>query len=170
MWTHVMCLHAHCSTYHYVLICAAPICPMSTGVVTLKMSIIPNGIELYGVSNPLYMPGPVEPRYNRQITFQGISVDANGKQLFLDATAAYRMACLNAIEHLKKHGYTGEQAYLLLSASPCDGKLAGMVDVPNACATIGIPIDMFEFDITPSVHGPVRQRNLGQCAVTSDKK
>jgi Acetamidase/Formamidase family len=61
-----------------------------TGVVTLKMSIIPNGIELYSISNPLYQPGPVEPRYFNQITFQGISVDQDGKQLFLDATAAYR--------------------------------------------------------------------------------
>jgi formamidase len=45
-----------------------------------------------------------------------------------------------------------------------------MVDVPNACATIGIPVDMFEFDITPKVGGPVQTRNLGQCAITSHKK
>lgn len=32
----------------------------------------------------------------------------------------YRRACLNAIEYLKKFGFTGEQAYLLLSCAPME--------------------------------------------------
>ena len=32
------------------------------GVLTLKTSVIKNGMELYGIRNPLYLPGPVEPR------------------------------------------------------------------------------------------------------------
>ena len=82
----------------------------------------------------------------------------------MDATVAYRNACLNAIEHLKRVGYTGEQAYLLLSACPCDGKLAGIVDIPNACATIGLPLDIFDFDITPKVGGHVKI-DMGYCAL-----
>jgi formamidase len=52
-----------------------------SGCITLKTSIIPNGMELYGIKNPLYLPGPIEPRYNQQLTFQGISVTENGKQV-----------------------------------------------------------------------------------------
>ena len=96
-----------------------------SGVITLKTRVIPDGVALYNIKNPIYLPGPIEPRYNRQLTFQGISVTEQGEQLYLDATCAYRNACLNAIEHLKKLGYSGEQAYLLLSACPCEGRLAG---------------------------------------------
>jgi Acetamidase/Formamidase family len=86
---------ADCSSSANVCTITSDDCVICTcaGVVTLKMSIIPKGIELYGISNPLYQPGPVEPRYFNQITFQGISVDQDGKQLFLDATAAYRYLC-----------------------------------------------------------------------------
>ncbi|KAJ3116987.1 hypothetical protein HK100_000915 [Physocladia obscura] len=139
------------------------------GILTLKTEIIKNGMALYGAKNPIYLPGPVEPRYNRLLTFQGISVDEAGKQFFLDATISYRMACLNAIEHLKKFGYTGYQAYLLLGAAPVEGKLAGIVDVPNACATIGLPLEIFDFDLTPVSGGPI-VHNLGDCARVVGKK
>lgn len=66
------------------------------------------------------------------LTFEGISVDENGKQHFLDATVAYRMACLNCIEYLKRFGYSGEQIYLFLSAAPVEATLASVVDIPNA--------------------------------------
>ena len=52
-----------------------------SGIITLKTSIIPGGMDLYGIKNPLYLPGPVEPRYHRQLTFQGISVTEQGKQV-----------------------------------------------------------------------------------------
>jgi formamidase len=51
------------------------------GCITLKTSIISNGMELYGIKNPLYLPGPIEPKYHRQLTFQGISVTEQGKQV-----------------------------------------------------------------------------------------
>lgn len=46
------------------------------------------------------------------------------------------MACLNAIEHLKKSGYMGEQAYAILGTAPVEGHISGIVDIPNACATL----------------------------------
>ena len=52
-----------------------------SGVITLKTTIIPNGMDLYGIKNPLYLPGPIEPRYHKQLTFQGISVTEQGKQV-----------------------------------------------------------------------------------------
>jgi formamidase len=86
--------------------------------------------------------------------FEGISVDENDKQYYLDATVAYRQACLNCIEYLKKFGYTGEQIYALLSSAPVQGHISGIVDIPNACATLFLPTDIFDFNIKPTAEGP----------------
>jgi formamidase len=120
-----------------------------SGFLDLKVSVIKDGISKFNMKNPIFFPGPIEPHFRKYLTFQGISVDEHGKQHYLDAHVSYRQACLNAIEYLKRFGYTGEQAYLLMSASPCEGHIAGIVDVPNACCTLGIPVDIFDFDISP---------------------
>ena len=73
--------------------------------------------------------------------------------MYLDATLAYKNACLNAIEYLKKFGYTGEQAYMLLSAAPCEGRVSGIVDIPNACCTLALPTSIFTFDVRPKPDG-----------------
>ena len=52
---------------------------------------------------------------------------------------AYRQACLNAIEYLKKFGYSGAQAYSILGTAPVQGHISGVVDIPNACATLWLP-------------------------------
>ena len=85
---------------------------------------------------------------------------------YLDATVAYRRACLNAIDYLKKFGYTGEQAYLLLGSAPIEGRISGIVDIPNACCSLYVPTTIFDFDIRPTAEGP-KKVNRGQCAVTS---
>ena len=63
---------------------------------------------------------------------------------------AYRQACLNAIEYLKKFGYSGAQAYSILGTAPVQGHISGVVDIPNACATLWLPTEIFDFDINPS--------------------
>jgi len=93
------------------------------GFVNLKVDLIKGGMKLYKTVMPIFIPGPVEPRYS-YITFEGISVDEGGKQHYLDATLAFRMACLNAIE------YTKEQAYLILSTAPVEGRINGMQITP----------------------------------------
>jgi formamidase len=125
-------------------------------------------METYGVTtNPIFMPGNVEPRYSEFLTFIGLSVDhRDDTNLYLDATQAYRNACLNAVEYLKKFGYSGEQAYLLLGSAPIEGRISGVVDIPNACASLYLPTAIFDFDVKPSTSGPVRA-DRGQCAVTS---
>jgi len=60
------------------------------------------------------------------------------------------MACLNAIEYFKRFGYTGEQIYVLLGTAPVEGRISGIVDVPNACCTISVPTDIFDFDVRPT--------------------
>ncbi|MEW6497585.1 MAG: formamidase [Cyanobacteriota bacterium] len=122
-----------------------------SGYIDLHVDIIKGGVEKYGMTNPIFKPGPVEPRYSEYLVFEGISVDEfTGKQYYLDAHVAYRRACLNAIEYLKKFGFTGEQAYLLLSCAPIEGRISGIVDIPNACCTLALPTEIFDKSILPT--------------------
>jgi formamidase len=132
------------------------------GFLDLHVDLIKGGMETYGVtSNPVFMPGRVEPRYDEFLTFVGLSVTEEGEQRYLDSQLAYRRACLNAIEYLQKFGYTGEQAYLLLGAAPIEGRFSGVVDIPNACATVYLPTAIFDFDVKPSAQGgaPAERRS-----------
>ncbi|MEM9417606.1 MAG: formamidase [Planctomycetota bacterium] len=124
------------------------------GYLDLRVNIIKGGMAKYAVKNPIFMPSPLEPNYTSYVMFEGISVDEQGEQHFLDATIAYRQACLNAIEYMKKFGYTGEQAYAILGTAPVEGRISGIVDVPNACATLALPTEIFDFDIRPNADGP----------------
>ncbi|MBB3085712.1 formamidase [Geodermatophilus sabuli] len=138
------------------------------GFIDFHIDLIKGGMEAYGVTtNPVFMPGNVEPRYSEFLTFIGVSVDheTNTNQ-YLDATLAYRRACLNAVRYLEKFGYSGEQAYLLLGSAPIEGRVSGVVDIPNACCSLYLPTAVFDFDIRPSAAGPQRA-DRGQCAVTS---
>jgi formamidase len=119
------------------------------GWIVLRVNLIKNGVKKYNVINPIIMTSPLEPRYSRYLMFEGISVDEQGKQYYLDAHIAYRRAVLNAIEYLKTFGFTGEQAYLLLSCAPVEGRISGIVDIPNACCTLALPTEIFERSIMP---------------------
>lgn len=121
-----------------------------SGYLDLHVDIIKGGMAKYAMVNPIFKPGPVEPRYSEYLVFEGISVDEfTGEQYYLDPHVSYRRACLNAIEYLKKFGFTGEQAYLLLSCAPVEGRLSGVVDIPNACATLALPTAIFDKSILP---------------------
>jgi formamidase len=124
------------------------------GYLDIRVSLIKGGMAKYGIQNPIFRPSPLEPRYSSFLIFEGISVDEAGKQYYLDVHVAYRQACLNAIAYLKKFGYTGEQAYAILGTAPIEGRISGIVDIPNACATLAIPTEIFAFDIKPNVSGP----------------
>jgi formamidase len=77
-----------------------------SGYLDLHVEIIKGGVAKYGMINPIFKPGPVEPHYSEYLVFEGISVDEfSGEQYYLDAHVAYRNACLNAIEYLKKFGF-----------------------------------------------------------------
>lgn len=122
-----------------------------SGYIDLHVDLIKGGVEKYGMINPIFKPGPVEPRYSEYLVFEGISVDEfTGEQYYLDAHVSYRRACLNAIEYLKKFGFTGEQAYLLLSCAPVEGRVSGIVDIPNACCTLALPTEIFDKNILPT--------------------
>jgi len=126
------------------------------GYLDLRVNLIKGGMAMYGVKNPIFQSSPLEPNYSSYLIFEGISVDEEGKQHYLDVHVAYRQACLNAITYLKNFGFSGAQAYAILGTAPVEGRISGIVDIPNACATLAIPTEIFKFDIKPNSAGPKR--------------
>ena len=96
----------------------------------------------------------------------GTSVTLSGEQRYLDSHLSYQRACLHAIDYLTKFGYSPEQAYLLLGSAPIEGRISGVVDIPNACCSLYLPTAMFDFDITPNGDGPT-SADRGTPAATS---
>jgi formamidase len=138
------------------------------GFIDFGVELIKGGMEKYGVTtDPIFMPGNVEPRYSEFISFCGVSVERDeNHQEYLNATLAFRNACLNAIEYLKKFGYTGQQAYAIIGSAPIEGRVSAVVDIPNASCSLYIPTAIFDFDVRPNASGP-RQEDRGQLAVSS---
>ena len=136
------------------------------GYVDVHVDLIKDGVNKYRTDTPIFQPGRHEPRYTEFVSFIGISVDEAGDQHYMNATVAYKRACLNAIEYLKQFGYTGEQAYLILCAAPIEGRISGIVDIPNACCSLYVPTGIFDVDIRPTGDGPTVV-DRGQCATAS---
>ncbi|MGH8394178.1 MAG: acetamidase/formamidase family protein, partial [Pseudomonas sp.] len=124
--------------------------------VHMKVELIKGGMAKYGIKNPVFKPSPITPNYKNYLIFEGISVDEQGQQHYLDVNVAYRQACLNAINYLTKFGYSPAQGYALLGSAPVQGHISGVVDIPNACATLWLPTEIFEFDINPNASGPTQ--------------
>ena len=124
------------------------------GWIDLGVELIKGGLDMYGITQAMFQPGPVEPRFSEFLVFEGISVEDDGTQRYNDVTLAYRRACLHAINYLKNFGYSGEQVYTILSTAPVEGRVSGVVDIPNACVSLYIPTAIFDFDIRPNAAGP----------------
>ena len=56
---------------------------------------------------------------------------------------------------------------MILGTGPVEGRISGIVDIPNVCATLAIPTGIFDFDIRPNANGPTRQVSGGGVAKTS---
>ncbi len=128
-----------------------------SGWVDMHVDLIKGGCNKYGIGQAMFQPGPVDPNYSDYLVFEGISVEDDGTQRYLDVTLAYKQACMNAVNYLKKFGYSGEQAYTILSCAPVEGHVSSVVDIPNACVAVQIPTAIFDFDIRPNAKGPTRQ-------------
>ncbi len=125
------------------------------GFMDLHVDVIKGGMATYGVSeNAIFMPGNVDPQYSQWLAFSGTSVTLDGTQHYLDSHLSYQRACLHAIDYLQKFGYSDIQAYMILGAAPIEGRLSGVVDIPNSCSTVYIPTAIFDFDVAPSANGP----------------
>jgi hypothetical protein len=103
------------------------------GVITLKFSVMKDGIKQLDMKSPIYIPGPVEPQFGpgRYIYFEGFSVDEHGKQHYLDTTVAYRQTSLRVIEYLRRFGESlvGWKGVLLLT---CFERLQRLPDLSAA--------------------------------------
>jgi len=130
------------------------------GFIDLHVDLIKGGVNKYKMTNPIFRTSPLEPRYTNFLVFEGISVDEQGKQHYMDAHIAYKNACMNAIEYLQTCGYTAEQAYMILGAAPVEGRVSGIVDIPNACCTIYLPTEIFQRDIEPMKYSVSRQTQV----------
>lgn len=132
------------------------------GYMVLKTDIIRGGVGKYlkpiGPSPlnvyPLFEISPMEPKFTEWLVFEGQSVDEDGKQHFMDASISYKRCVLHAIDYLSQFGYTKQQIYLLLSCCPCEGRISGIVDVPNCCTTLAVPTRIFDVDVRPNHDGP----------------
>ncbi|KAL9114636.1 MAG: hypothetical protein Q9227_001314 [Pyrenula ochraceoflavens] len=95
------------------------------GEITIKFTVMKNGIADLGMKSPIFHQGPVQPQFGpgRYLTFEGFSVDENGKQYFMDTYVAYKQTSLRVIEYLKRFGYSDYQIYLLLSCAPVEGSI-----------------------------------------------
>lgn len=140
------------------------------GYIDLGVELIKGGMEKYGMTRAQHMPifqlSHQEPRYSNYLVFEGISVNESGDQHYLDAHVAYRQACLNAIEYLKKFGYTDEQAYVIIGTAPIEGRISGIVDIPNACCTLYLPTEIFERNVFPD-EVPTRTPKDGNLATAN---
>ncbi len=140
------------------------------GFIDLGVDLVKGGMETFGMTRPQHMPmfqlSHIEPRYSNYLVFEGISVEEDGEQHFMNAHIAFKQACLNAITYLKRCGYTDQQAYILLSAAPIEGRISGIVDIPNVCCSLYLPTEIFERPIFPQ-DVPVRTPREGNLAMES---
>ncbi|KAL0040283.1 hypothetical protein WJX77_002258 [Trebouxia sp. C0004] len=150
---------------------------MCAAFLTLKCTIMRGGMEQYLTPmgptklhvNPIFEISPLEPHFSEWLVFEGLSIDEYGRQHYLDASVAYKRAVLNCIHYLAKFGYTKQQIYLMLSCCPCEGRISGIVDAPNACCTLAIPTAIFDQDIRPCKEGPpvgpklINRGDLAKC-------
>jgi formamidase len=127
------------------------------GFIDLRVELIKGGMETYGVAeNAIFVPGNVEPQYSEWLAFSGTSVTLGGEQHYLDSHLSYQRACLHAIDYLGKFGYSPAQGYMILGAAPIEGRLSGVVDIPNSCSTVYLPTGIFDFNVKPSAAGPMQ--------------
>jgi len=90
-----------------------------SGYLLLKCDIMRGGMKKYLTPmgptplhvNPIFELSPIDGSrwFSEWLVFEGLSIDENGKQHFMDATIAYKRAVLNCIEYLSKFGYSKEQ-------------------------------------------------------------
>ena len=146
------------------------------GFIDFGVDLIKGGMQKYGITtNPVLIPGRVEPRYSDFLTFIGVSVDeTTGRELLpgrdgrlpagvperdrvpaaSSATRASRRTCCSARRRSR-------------------AAISGVVDIPNACCSLYLPTAIFDFDVRPSQDGPGvgrprvgREDQLSRCRST----
>ena len=74
------------------------------------------------------------------------------------------------MDYLKKFGYTEEQAYMLLACAPVESRVLTTANKPNMNVSLGLPLDIFDFDIRfPSSGAPVQRVFSGPAELSEEK-
>jgi formamidase len=55
---------------------------------------------------------------------------------------------------------------MVLGTAPIEGRLSGVVDIPNACSTVYLPTAIFDIDLRPG-HGKVPKVSGGMAVPKS---
>lgn len=120
------------------------------GIITLRVNLLKNGIlPSFPLKCPMYLSSLSEPRYGQKLVFTGLSTKLDGSQTDRGGLEAYRNAAFSAMDYLMRFGYTREQVYVLLSVAPIETRVVATANRPNMMISIGIPLEIFDFDILP---------------------
>lgn len=123
------------------------------GWIYMCVNLIKGGMEKYVIKNLIFKFSKIVFKYDDYLIFEGIFVDEQGKQYYLDVYIVYCQVCFNVIEYFKKFGYIGVQVYLLFGCVLVQGYISGVVDVFNVCVILWLFIDIFDFDFKFGVDG-----------------
>lgn len=121
-----------------------------SGIVTLKVNLIPRGISDLHLRAPMYTTSASEVLYREKLVFTGLSTRLDGTQTNSGGMEAYRNAAFSVIDYLGRFGYTREQAYILLAVAPIETRVVATANRPNFIISIGVPLTIFDFDIRPA--------------------
>ncbi|MGW4796673.1 acetamidase/formamidase family protein [Nonomuraea sp. NPDC004297] len=116
----------------------------------LRLHVIDDGMARHRITTPVVRPAPLVARFgaDRYLGFNGFCFDER-EQGYQDATFAAREAMLRAVDYLMGLGFSGEQAYVILSVAPVELHISCIVTIPNPTVTLYLPIDIFDRDILP---------------------
>ena len=128
------------------------------GFIDLHVDLIKGGMETYGVcENAIFMPGTIDPQFS-QLAGVLRHLGHPRRRAALSGLAPVLPAGLSARHRLPRpSSATADiQAYMILGSAPIEGRLSGVVDIPNSCSTVYIPTEIFDIDVRPSAAGPAQ--------------
>ena len=129
------------------------------GWIDLRVDLVVDGMRRYQISNPVFERPTAVAASCDSLTFQGASIDQNIQDRSDPGIqTAYAQACRRAIRHLKRFGYSGDQAYALLAAAPVEGRISGMAGHAEVCCTLSVPTGMFDFEAEAMSEAPATPR------------
>ncbi|MGP3936532.1 acetamidase/formamidase family protein [Nonomuraea sp. KM88] len=116
----------------------------------LRLHLIKDGMARHRITTPLVQPTPLVAHFgaDRYLGFNGFCCNGT-EQGYQDATFAAQEAMRRAVDYLMGLGYSGEQAYVILSVAPVEIRISCIVTIPNPTVTLYLPIDIFDRDILP---------------------
>ena len=123
------------------------------GWIHLNVELIKGGMAKYGIKNPIFKPGRSSP-LQRLLDLRR-HLGRRDRRAVLPRRARGLSTGVpqrdRVPEEIRVHG---AQAYRF-SGAPVEGRISGVVDIPNSCGTLWLPTAIFDFDINPGSDGPI---------------